>query len=106
MIDLPVFSQCAVCTRWQLETGGNSFEQLEQLRPFGVRQPFADASFVLLCEFERTPEQLVSRVCEMEAPHAPVARIWPPLEQLALLESIDDRHHAARGNVQAFGKRL
>src|SRR5438034_11510460 len=101
MIELPVFLQSAVRSRRQLETGGDSLEQLEQLRPFGLRQPFTDTSFVLLCELERACEQLVPGVRQVEAAHAPVAGIRPPLEQRTGLESVDDGHHAARGAAQA-----
>lgn len=96
----------AVRTWAQAQLWSHSQQQIEQLlalTPLEIR-----AELVLEGDRSGHPprEHASSLLREMECVGAAILRIGPPLQQVPLLQSIDERDHPARRYLQALAYRL
>jgi hypothetical protein len=86
--------------------GGQPAEQGDQLLALAGVQGRAELGFVLGRGVHDLAQGAAAVAGEVEGAHSSVGRNRLPFEQAALLERVDERDHAAGGDLQRLRQRL
>jgi hypothetical protein len=86
--------------------GGQLAEQGDELLALGGVEAGAELDFVLGRGSHDLAEHAVALAGEVQGADTAVAWDRPPLEEAALLEPVDESHHAARRDLQRLSQRL
>jgi hypothetical protein len=86
--------------------GGQPAEQGDELLALGGVQAGAELGFVLGRGSHDLTQRAAALAGEVQGADTAVAGDRPPLEEAALLEPVDESHHAARRDLQRLSQRL